>query len=190
MASALPSKPDFWRRYGTTLFGGALALIAVSVVAGALWHKPADSALVIATSGDCLRVFDAGICQQIVDASLEIHARTAPRYLDETLCALSYGADGCRAIAGRAGAPAAFVPQIAVILSTRAKADGPQVLLPLYFGPPRAHETLATGRRVFYRGIAVGEFSQNKFGGAQLSRVNDLSGHPLSSADVRRLRRG
>jgi hypothetical protein len=114
----------------------------------------------------------------------------APRFLSSRLCALTYGEEGCREIPGLAGGPPAFVPQIAVILATHPNAGELQVLLPLYFGPPSARETMATGRRVFYRGMAVGDFLENKFGGARISRVNDLSGQPISSADVRRLRRG
>ncbi len=182
-------KPSFWQRHGMAVFGGALALVVVLVVAGALWRRPSDAALVLATSGDCLRVFDDDACADIVAKADAIHARTAPRFPERRLCAMMFG-EGCTRAASTTGATATYVPEIAVILMTRAKGDEPPTLLPLYLGTPRANETVETGRRVFYRGIAVGQFYQNRFGGAQLSRVNNASGGPLSSADVRRLRRG
>ena len=186
----VPSKPTFWSRNGLAVFGGALALVAMLVVAGALWHRPSDAAVVLATSNDCLRVFDAATCRTVVGESMAFHARTAPRFMDRRLCAMTYGEDGCREVPGLGSAPPAYVPNIAVILSTRAKAGESQVFVPLYFGRPRAGETAETGRRVFYRGRAVGDFMENKFGGARISRVNDLSGQPFTSANVRRLRRG
>ncbi|MBP6012498.1 MAG: DUF1190 domain-containing protein [Alphaproteobacteria bacterium] len=180
---------SFWQRYGMAVFGGVLALIAVFVVASALLRRPSDAALVLATSGDCLRVFDNDACADIVAKADDIHTRTAPRFPERHFCTMMFG-DGCTRAAGPTGAAATYVPEIAVILMTRAKDDEPPALLPLYLGMPRANETVETGRRVFYRGIAVGQFYQNRFGGAQLSRVNNASGQPLTSADVQRLRRG
>ena len=55
MASVVPSNPDFWHRYGTAVIGVALTLVALLVVAGMLWNRHPESALVIATTGDCRR---------------------------------------------------------------------------------------------------------------------------------------
>lgn len=181
--------PTFWQRYGMAAFGGALAFVVVLVIGAALLRQPPDAALVLATTGDCLRVYDDAVCGDIVAEADAIHARTAPRFTDRRLCLMTFG-DGCSRLAGPTGATAIFVPQIAAILMSRAKGDERRTLLPLYLGMPRANETVETGRRVFYRGMAVGKFYQNRFGGAQLSRVNDSSGKPVTSSAVQRLRRG
>ena len=68
-----------------------------------------------------------------------------------------------------------------------ALATHPRDLLPLYFGKGAKEE--ASTRRVYFRGVAVGMLSQDKFGGAQISRIVDVNGKPISSGAVRKLRR-
>ena len=188
MAAAPQS--NFWQRYGTAVFGGVLVLIVVLVVAAAVLRRPSDAALVFATAADCLRAHNAETCAGIEAEALAVHARTAPRFPDRRMCLMMFDDAGCTEVQGLTGQDRAYVPQIAVTLMTRAKGDEPQVLLPLYFGNPKPNETTETGRRVYYRGIVVGVMLQNRFGGAQIPRVRDLSGRPFSSANVLRLRRG
>ena len=187
--AAVPQS-NFWQRYGTAAFGGALALVVVLIVAAALLRRPSDAALVFATEGDCLRAHNAETCADIEAEALQIHARTAPRFPGRRMCLMMFDDAGCTEVAGSTGQARVYVPQIAVTLMTRPNGTERQVLLPLYFGNAKPNETTETGRRVYYRGSVVGVLLQNRFGGAQIPRVKDLSGQPFSSAKVQRLRRG
>ena len=60
-------------------------------------------------------------------------------------------------------------------------------LLPLYFGKGAVKDE--STRRVYFRGVAVGVLSQDKFGGAQISRIVDVNGKSISSGAIRKLRR-
>lgn len=171
---------------GVLAFVAVLAVAAIAVVFFALNRKAPDTALVIATEGDCLRAFDKTTCDDIVAAALAVHGRTAPRFFDVDLCELSFGAGGCRAVQNGMVPSRSYAPKIAVILAPR---DGDlRELVPLYFA---AGDDGGEGpRRVFYRGSAVGTLSQDVFAGAQLSRVAGKDGKPITSGAVRKLRQG
>jgi uncharacterized protein YgiB involved in biofilm formation len=175
------------RDYGLAVFVIVLVVVAFAVLAGALWHREPDTALVLATRQDCLRAFDAKQCRAIVDAALEIHARTAPRFLSRSTCELSFGSGACREMSdGIAGH--IFLPEVAAILASREGDDDEGQLLPLYFGPKREKGNGLEGRRVYYRGLAAGVLSDVRFGGAEISRIVDLNGKPITASTVKKLR--
>lgn len=176
------------RDFGLAIFVIVLVIAAVGVVVAALWHRDPDSALVLATHHDCLRSFDADQCEAIVHAALAIHARTAPGFVEQNTCELSFGAGACRQVTQGTGMGRAFAPDIAVILASRDGDNDEDSLLPLYFGPKREAGLRVEGRRIYYHGLAVGVLSEVKFGGAEISRVVDLAGKPMTSAVVKKLR--
>jgi uncharacterized protein YgiB involved in biofilm formation len=176
------------RDYGLAIFLIVLGVAAVVLVVAALWHREPDTALVLATHHDCLRSFDADQCEAIVQAALAIHARTAPGFMAQNTCELSFGMGACRQVTQGTGMGAVFTPDIAVILASRDGDNDEDSLLPLYFGPNRDAGSRVDGRRIYYHGLAVGVLSEVKFGGAEISRVVDLSGKPMTSAVVKGLR--
>ncbi len=95
------------------------------------------------------------------------------------------GAGGCRPVQDSVFGGQAYAPKIAAILASRT--GDRRDLLPLYFGKGAVKEDSA--RRVYFRGVAIGVLSQDKFGGAQISRIVDINGKPISSGAVRKLRR-
>lgn len=171
--------------YRLVVFVGVLVAVAAVVVFAALRHRGPDSALVLATDQDCLRAFDKDACGQIVSNALVIHARTAPSFQSQRVCEMSFGANGCRPVKDSVFGGQAYAPKVAAILASR---DGDRRdLLPLYFGKGAKDEQ--STRRVYFRGVAIGMLSQDKFGGAQISRIVDVNGKPISSGAVRKLRR-
>jgi uncharacterized protein YgiB involved in biofilm formation len=171
--------------YRLVMFVGVLVVVAAVVVFAALRHRGPDTALVLATDQDCLRAFDKDACGQIVSNALVIHARTAPSFHSQRVCEMSFGAGGCRPVKDSVFGGQAYAPKVAAILASR---DGDRRdLLPLYFGKGAKDEQ--STRRVYFRGVAVGMLSQDKFGGAQISRIVDVNGKPISSGAVRKLRR-
>jgi uncharacterized protein YgiB involved in biofilm formation len=169
--------------YALAIFGGVLALFAAVIVVGALLHRAPDNVLVLATRKDCLRAFDNGTCERIVDAALKIHVKSAPRFFERETCELSFGEGRCRAIAQVPST--VYVPDLAVILAARGSNAGG--LLPAYLGRSGEKASDDGSRRVYYRGTAIGRLSDVKFGGAQISRVADLKGAPLTVGEVERL---
>jgi len=138
---------------------------------------------VLATRKDCLRAFDNATCEGIVDAALKIHVKSAPRFFERRMCELSFGEGQCRAIAQVPST--VYVPDVAVILAARgADASG---LLPLYLGRSGEKAGEDGSRRVYYRGNAIGLLSDIRFGGAQISRVADFKGAPITVTEVERL---
>jgi uncharacterized protein YgiB involved in biofilm formation len=171
--------------YRVAVFLGVLAVVAAVVVFAAFRHQGPDTALVLATDQDCLRAFDRDACGQIVSNALAIHARTAPSFHSERVCEMSFGAGGCRPVKDSVFGGQAYAPKVAAILASRT--GDRRDLLPLYFGKGAVKEDSA--RRVYFRGVAIGVLSQDKFGGAQISRIVDVNGKPISSGAVRKLRR-
>jgi uncharacterized protein YgiB involved in biofilm formation len=171
--------------YRLAIFVGVLVVVAAIVVFAALRHRGPDTALVLATDQDCLRAFDKEACEQIVSNALAIHARTAPSFHTQRVCELSFGEGGCRQVKDSVFGGQAYAPKVAAVLASR---DGDRRdLLPLYFG--RGTKDNESTRRVYFRGVAIGMLSQDKFGGAQISRIVDVKGKPISSSAVRKLRR-
>jgi uncharacterized protein YgiB involved in biofilm formation len=187
-ANAKPADKADARDYGLAVFLMLLAAIGIVVTAAAFWHRDPDTALVLATPHDCRRAFDVEQCAAIVHAALDIHARTAPGFNERSTCELSFGAGQCRQLGRGAGLGDSFVPEIAVVLASRDGVDDASGLLPLYYGSRNERATAEGGRRVYYHGLAVGVLSEVKFGGADISRFVDLSGKPMTSAKVRKLR--
>lgn len=168
------------------VFVACLVIGAAVVLFAALRHRAPDTALVLATDQDCLRAFDAAACEKIVASAFAIHARTAPSFYSAQLCEMNFGAGGCRAVKDSVFGDGAYAPKVAAVVAAR---NGDQRdLLPVYFGPHSASDQ--GPRRVYYRGVAVGTLAQDRFGGAQISRLVDLKGAPITSATVRKLRRG
>lgn len=171
---------------GIAAFVAVLTLVTVSVVVGAFRHRANDTVLVLATQTDCLRAFDEEKCRAIVAAAMKIHAQSAPRFMSRQSCELAFGAGRCRAVDASMPPPISmFAPDVAVVLAARGGAT--KDLLPLYFGASR-EAAARDGQRVYFRGAAVGRFMEVRFGGAELSRVVDLSGKPISPDRLAKLR--
>ncbi len=165
------------------IFGSVLALFAGAIAVAAFLHRAPDNVQVLATRKDCLRAFDNATCEQIVDAALKIHLKSAPRFFERRMCEMSFGEGRCRAIAQVPST--VYVPDVAVILAARgADATG---LLPLYLGRSGEKADENGARRVYYRGAAIGTLSDIRFGGAEISRVADFKGTPMTVAEVERL---
>jgi len=174
------------RSYRVATFVAVLCGTVVAIAAGVLAQREPDFALVLATTQDCRRAFDEDHCRAIVANALGIHTSSAPRYSEKRVCEMNHGANAC--------APVTllnttfFAPEVAVVALARGAGDDAKAMVPLYLEPK--DKASQDGRRVFYHGIAVGVLHQKKFGGAEVSMLTDLSGKPLTSDAVRKLRRG
>ena len=181
---AAPAEPKE-RNIAYIIVGALLAIVFVAIVVAVFMRREPDYALVLATPQDCLRAFDDTKCRAIVARAMEVHAASAPRFDDERLCQMQYGAGGCTPVAVLNAS--FFAPSIAAIVIARGKVDDPKAMVPLYFaGHPTARDQ--DGRRVYYRGLAVGILRDKRFGGAPISVLTDLDGKPLTSAVIKRLR--
>jgi len=138
---------------------------------------------VLATRHDCLRAFDGDMCEALVNAALKIHVKSAPRFFERSTCELSFGQGRCRAIAQIPST--VFVPDVAVILAAHGSAA--EGLLPAYVGPSGEKPAPNGARRIYYRGSPIGMLSDVRFGGAEISRVADLKGTPMTVEAVERL---
>ena len=172
---------------GTAVFVAVLCGAVVAIGAGLLTHRAADTALVMATTEDCRRAFSETTCEAIITNAFALHAGSAPRYRDKAVCELDFGDGGCSPVALLN--TTFFAPTVAAVVSTRDMPADARGLVPLYF-EPHGKVRDVDGRRVFYRGVAVGFLSHKRFGGAGMSMLTDLSGKPLTSDAVRKLRRG
>ena len=183
--SAPPDNEE--RSWGLIVFVGLLVVAVVAIIAALIFRREPDFALVFAAPQDCLRAYDDTKCREIVARAVAIHATSAPRYGDQRICELDYGEGACTPVAAMGGS--FFAPGVAAIVIARRAIDDPAGMVPLYFGPTSGTKKSDDGRRVFYHGLAVGILRDKRFGGAPISVLTDLSGRPLTSAAVRRMRR-
>jgi hypothetical protein len=179
---------SWWKAQGlVTVFVSCLVLSLAVLVAALVSNPKRDSALVLGTPQDCLRVSNAKQCESIVEMALEIHARTAPRFADQERCAFEFGWDGCRAVTQFGNA--SFSPNVAVIVAVHDGLKNSKDIVPLYVGSPTASDHSAErGTRVYFRGRLVGYWQSNRFGGAAISTMVDLAGNPVTGSWVRKLR--
>lgn len=164
----------------------AMAILLAGIVVAAVLYRAPHHVLALATRDDCLRRFDGETCRDLVAAAWQVHLQSAPRYLDSWSCETAFGSGRCRKAEAEEAEADLFVPEIAVILA--AHDAEPRGLLPLYLGPKNEKPGADGARRVYYSGAAVGYFSDVKFGGADLARVADLSGIPMTVEAVAALR--
>jgi len=170
------------RSYATIVVGALLAVAFVAIVVAVIMRREPDYALVLATPQDCLRAFDDAKCRAIVARATEVHASTAPRFDDQSLCEMQFGT--CTSVTLLNAS--FYAPNIAAIVIARGKVDDPKAMLPLYFsGRPSGQED---GRRVNYQGRVIGILRNKRFGGAPISILTDLAGKPLTSETIKRLR--
>lgn len=173
------------RSYRVAIFGAVLCAAVVAIAAGVLVRRDPDFALVLATAQDCRRAFDEDKCGAIVANAIAVHTSSAPRYGEQRVCELSHGQDACSPV--KVFNATFYAPTVAVVAVARGAGDDAKGMVPLYFEPKgRAAEE---GRRVYFHGIAVGVLHQKRFGGAGISQLTDLTGQPLTSDAVRKLRR-
>jgi hypothetical protein len=173
---------------GFVAFIVILVIAFVGITVGVTWHRDSDYALVMATTQDCRRAFDDATCRTIADRAREIHAGSAPRYTDERVCEMTYGAGGCVPVAVLNAS--FYAPQMAAVAMARDSGGDAKSIVPLHFGPLDVLEAQRMdGRRVYYHGLAVGVLRQPRIGGAGVSMLIDLSGKPVTSDAVKRLRR-
>jgi uncharacterized protein YgiB involved in biofilm formation len=171
---------------GVIAFVAVLGLSFVAIGASVFFHRDGDFALVLATSQDCRRAFDEGRCGAIVANAIAIHTSSAPRYGEERVCEMTHGQGACSPV--KLFNATFYAPTVAVVAVARgADGDDTKGMVPLYLEPKARGPQ--DGRRVFYHGIAVGVLHQRQFGGAGISQLTDLSGQPLTSDAVRKLRR-
>lgn len=169
------------------IFGGLLCASVIAIAAGVFVHRDSDFALVLATAQDCRRAFDEDKCGAIVANAIAIHTSSAPRYGEERVCELSHGAGACSPV--KLFNSTFYAPTFAVVAVARGTDDA-KSMVPLYLAPQsKGAHNAQEGRRVFYHGIAVGVLHQRQFGGAGISQLTDLTGQPLTSDAVRKLRR-
>jgi len=173
---------------GVFVFVALLCGAVAAIGAGVVMHRGPDTAFVIATTQDCRRAFDEAKCQAIAASALAVHANSAPRYAQERVCELNFGLGACTSVSVLN--MTFFAPEVAVVVMARDAADDAKALVPLYFEPDGKGESVDEARRVYYRGAAVGVLHRKRFAGAGISMLTDLSGKPLSSSAVRRLRNG
>jgi uncharacterized protein YgiB involved in biofilm formation len=178
-----PTEPKE-RNIAYIVVGALLAIIFVAIVVAVFMRREPDYALVLATPQDCLRAFDDTKCRAIVARAMEVHAASAPRFDDGNVCEMQFGAGGCTPVALLNAS--FYAPSIAAVVIARGKVDDPKAMVPLYFsGRPTAEQD---GRRVYYRGLAVGILRSKRIGGAPISVLTDLDGKPLTSDTIKRLR--
>ncbi len=173
------------RSYGVTAFVVVLGLAVVSIAVGVFVHRDGDFALVLATTQDCRRAFDDAQCGAIVANAIAIHTSSAPRYGEERVCEMTHGQGACSPV--KLFNATFYAPTVAVVAVARGAGGDAKSMVPLYLAPKS--KAGQEGRRVFFHGIAVGVLHQRQFGGAGISQLTDLSGQPLTSDAVRKLRR-
>ena len=173
------------RSYASIVLLTLLVVGFVAIVVAVVMRREPDFALVLATPQDCLRSFDETKCRDIVSRASEIHAATAPRFDDPQVCAMQFGPGACTSVALLNAS--FFAPSIAAIVVAKGKIDDPKAMVPLYFGS-RDTGDQNDGRRVYYRGLAVGILYGKRFGGAAISVLTDLAGKPLTSETIKRIR--
>src|SRR6185295_11180472 len=147
---------------GMVVFVTLLCGAVVAIGAGLMTRRSTDTALVMATTEDCRRAFSETTCEAILANAIALHAGSAPRYRDRRVCELDFGEGGCTPVALLN--TTFYAPTVAAVVSTRDMPSDARGLVPLYFEPHgKARDA---GRRVFYRGIAVGFLNQKRVGGA------------------------
>ena len=170
--------------YAFIVIVALLIVSAIAIVTAVIMRREPDYALVLATPQDCLRAFDDTKCRAIVAKAMEVHASTAPRFADQRVCEMQFGAGNCTPAAGFG--TTFYLPSIAAIVLVRGNTDDPRGMLPLYFDAN--DDGKADGRRVVFHGHTVGILHDKRFGGAPISVLTDLTGKPVTSAMVKRLR--
>ena len=180
-----PSRP---KKHG--LAGALVLLLAfLFVMLGAgLSRRPADHAIVLVTSEDCLRVFDDWGCRAIVARAQAIHAETAPRFVTRETCEFVYGAGHCAALKSDIITLPLFAPAIVAIVTTPDRRG----VLPLYAGPQAKGQKAGAveaedGAAVYYHGRPIGRLSLQKFGGADAATITDAAGQSLDADALRTL---
>ena len=174
------------RNYPVAVFIALLVAALAAIGWGVLARSAPDYALVLATTQDCARAFNDKKCVAIVADAIAIHTNSAPRYAEKRVCELNHGAGGCTSVTLLN--TTFFAPEVAVVALARGAGDDTQAIVPLYVEP--GDKASLDGRRVYYHGLVVCVLHQKKFGGAGISMLTDLSGHPLTSDAVRKLRHG
>lgn len=178
-----PSPESEGRNYTFIAVVAVLLIAVVAILAALITRREPDFALVLATPQDCLRAFDDTKCREVVARAVAIHAATAPHFSDARVCEMEFGA--CTPIA--ALNTTFFAPNVAAIVIAKGQVDDPKAMIPLYFGS-RGADDRRDGRRVYYHGLAVGILYSKRFGGAAISTLTDMSGKPLSSEMIKRMR--
>jgi uncharacterized protein YgiB involved in biofilm formation len=178
------ARDDDEHNYAFYVVGVLLIVAVAAIVIALLVRREPDYALVLATPQDCLRAFDDTKCRAIVAHAMDIHAATAPRFDDQRICEMQYGAGNCTPVSMLNAV--FYAPAIAAIVIARARAGAKAEMLPLYYDS--ADRGGADGRRVFYAGRAVGILHDKRFGGAAISVLTDLSGKPFSSTAIAHFR--
>ncbi|MBI1211125.1 MAG: DUF1190 domain-containing protein [Alphaproteobacteria bacterium] len=177
-------RQDEERSYAFIVVIALLIAAFVAIVVALIMRRDTDYALVLATPQDCLRAFDETKCRAIVARAMEIQASTGPRFDDQRVCEMQYGFGNC--MPATVLNQAFYTPGVAAIVLARGLVDDPNGMIPLYFDS--GDKGGAQGRRVLFRGRPIGILRDKRFGGAAISVLTDLSGKPLTSKAIKRLR--
>jgi uncharacterized protein YgiB involved in biofilm formation len=172
----------------TRVLGGLLVAGVVAIGVAMIFHRGPDGALVLATSSDCLRVFDQNTCGAIVSKALKIHGQSAPRFATASLCELNFGEGRCKPSVDDAAPLSFYVPEIAAILATRDDRKVVTAIVPVYAGKDQRGAPDGS-TAIYYHGNAVGTLQSKRFGGAEISIALDPSGQSLTGETVRALAR-